>query len=49
MSVEEYLEKGYKYFKKSKYHNAIKEYEKVIESNPESSAAWYFLGKTYGR
>ncbi len=49
MSVEENLEKGHEYFKKSQYHQAIKEYEKAIESDPESSAVWYFLGKTYGR
>ena len=48
MSVEEYLEKGYEYFKKSQYRLAIKEYEKAIESDPESPVAWYFLGKTYG-
>jgi tetratricopeptide (TPR) repeat protein len=35
-------------FKRNKYEDAVRGYDKAVELNPQSDDAWYNLGKAYG-
>jgi tetratricopeptide (TPR) repeat protein len=46
-TAEKYLQQGFVHFQKQEYDQAIKSYEKAIELEPKSAAAYNMLGMAY--
>ena len=45
--VDQHFRQGYEYYSQGKYEQAIDEYQKVIEIDPNNSPTHYNLGLVY--